>query len=157
MSPMPMAHPTTVPTAKPTSVLIVIVSYRTAALVTKTLASIAEERKRTPHLDVRTVVVDNASGDAPHLERAVAENDWGGWATILTSDRNGGFSYGNNVGFRHAYKIGFLPEFFYLLNPDTEVRAGAVEALVHFLQTRPEAGIAGGSLEDQSGTVWPYA
>jgi GT2 family glycosyltransferase/thioesterase domain-containing protein len=144
--------------ARPTRVTILVVSYRTAALVARLLASIAAERERTRDtLDIRTLVVDNASGDAPALREALDAGRWHDWATLLEAERNGGFAYGNNLGFAHAYARGEAPDFFYLLNPDTEVRPGAIAALVEFLQAHPGAGIAGSSLETASGEPWPYA
>jgi N-acetylglucosaminyl-diphospho-decaprenol L-rhamnosyltransferase len=44
-----------------------------------------------------------------------------------------------------------------LLNPDTEARPGAVAELVNFMLSHPDAGIGGGSLENEHGELWPYA
>jgi GT2 family glycosyltransferase len=43
------------------------------------------------------------------------------------------------------------------LNPDTEVRAGAIKALVDFLETHLKVGIAGSSFENLDGSDWPVA
>src|SRR5262249_29421748 len=114
---------------RPTSVLIVIVSYRTGPLVARSLSAIEQERHREKDLSLRVIVVDNASGDAPGLERLVAQKNWQDWATVIASPANGGFAYGNNVAFRHAYESGEVPDFFYLLNPDAEVLPGAIHEL----------------------------
>jgi GT2 family glycosyltransferase len=143
--------------ARPISVAILVVSYRTGPLVAKLLASIELERQRDPSLSLRVIVVDNASGDAPELEELVAQKNWRQWATIITSPTNGGFSYGNNVAFRHVYASGDIPEFFYLLNPDAELRPGAIRELVQFLQDHPAVGLAGGGMETERGEPWPYA
>jgi amino acid adenylation domain-containing protein len=140
------------------SVTIVTVSYKTAALVTRLMISLAEERRRYAEwLDVRFIVVDNSSIDAEPLRAAIAEHEFGSWTTLIAAERNGGFSYGNNVGFAHAYASGQVPDFFFLLNPDTEARPGAVGELVRFMVEHPDAGIAGGSLENEHGELWPYA
>ncbi len=49
------------------------------------------------------------------------------------------------------------PDYIYLLNPDTQVRPGAIAALVRFLTARPDVGIAGGSFENLDGSDWPIA
>jgi GT2 family glycosyltransferase len=44
------------------------------------------------------------------------------------------------------------PDFILLLNPDTIVRPGAIQALLDFMTAHPQAGIAGSRLEDPDGT-----
>ena len=139
--------------------MAVIVSYKTAELVKNLIASLARERaaEATRGLELRAVVVDNASGDAEAVEQAVVSGGHDGWVKVLRAPENGGFSYGNNLGFRHGFELPEVPEFFFMLNPDTEVRPGAVGALVEFFDQHPDAGIAGSSLEDEDGSPWPYA
>jgi GT2 family glycosyltransferase len=139
--------------------LAVIVSYKTAELVKNLIASLAHERaaEATRGVELRAVVVDNASGDAEAIEQAVASGGHDGWVKVLRAPENGGFSYGNNLGFRHGFELPEVPEFFFMLNPDTEVRPGAVRALVEFFDQHPDAGIAGSSLEFKDGSPWPYA
>jgi amino acid adenylation domain-containing protein len=139
------------------SVLVVTVSYKTAALVERSLRALERERTGSPGLDLRAFVIDNASGDAPQLRAAVARHGWGDWVTIAESSHNGGFAYGNNEGFRHAYSEGNPPDYFLLLNPDAEIQPGAVNALTDFLEATPEAAVAGSQLFFDDGTAWPYA
>ena len=47
--------------------------------------------------------------------------------------------------------------YIYLLNPDTEVRPGAIGSLVRFLEANTGVGIAGGSFENRDGSDWPIA
>ena len=54
----------------------------------------------------------------------------------------------------HAEKI---PDYVYVLNPDTEVRPGAIGSLVRFLEASPQVGIAGGNFEHLDGRIWPIA
>ncbi|HEX4240311.1 MAG TPA: glycosyltransferase family 2 protein [Steroidobacteraceae bacterium] len=136
-------------------VAVVIVSYKSAAVAVDCLASIDAERRR-PGPRIRVVVVDNASGDLPEIQRAVDVNAWSSWVQLVLAPRNGGFAYGNNLGIRHAYEAG-RPTYVYLLNPDTEVRPGAIRELVEFLESHPQASIAGGSFETESGAPWPFA
>lgn len=105
---------------------------------------------------VRAVVVDNASGDYPAIAQAVANRGWSDWVTLVAAPKNGGFAYGNNLGVETAYQSG-EPSYLYLLNPDTQVRAGAIRSLVRFLESHTEAGIAGSGVEDGNGRDWHLA
>lgn len=144
---------------RPRTVLAVIVSYKSAELVKNLIASLARERAAEADrgLCLRAVVIDNASGDAEPIQRAVVEGGHESWVHVMPAPENGGFSYGNNLGFRHGFGFEDVPELFFMLNPDTEVRPGAFRALVDFFDKHPDAGIAGSSLENQDGTPWPYA
>lgn len=136
-------------------VAAVIVTYKSAQLAIESLRSLAMERDAGwPNL--RAVVVDNASGDLPQIAQAVAANVWSAWVTLVSAPRNGGFSYGNNLGMERAYASA-RPAYVYLLNPDAQVRPGAIAALTRFLESHPDAGIAGSSFESQDGSDWPFA
>lgn len=136
-----------------TRVLVVIVNYRSAQLTLECLRSLEPERA-LPELDIKIVVVENDSGDAAVLERELGQfRD----VTLIKAERNGGFSYGNNLGFRFAYEQGWLPDYFHLLNPDTRISPGAIAALVRFLDSHPRAAIAGSRFVNGDGTEWPYA
>lgn len=106
---------------------------------------------------ITVVVIDNASGEAADLAAQISANGWGSWASVVAAERNGGFSYGNNLGMRSALSALRPPEFFVLLNPDTEVRPGALGHLKNFMLTHPEVGIVGPSYENQDGSPWPIA
>jgi GT2 family glycosyltransferase len=115
------------------------------------------ERERTaPGLDLRAIVIDNASGDHPLLAQAVAEHGWSSWVQLLLAPRNGGFGYGNNLGIRLAIENGGA-DYLLLLNPDTQARPGSIAALVGFLQSHPDVAIAGPGFENHDGTDWPIA
>ena len=136
-------------------IAVVIVTYKSAQLAIECLGSIHAEREARS-LKIRVIVVDNASGDLPSVEQAVQRNGWSSWVTLMLAPRNGGFAYGNNLGICSAFAIR-PPNYVYLLNPDTQVRPGAIAALVEFLESHPQAGIAGSSFETEDGTDWPYA
>ncbi len=135
-------------------VVVAIVTYRSADLAIDCLRSIEAERS-TPGISIRVIVVDNASGDAPSIKQAITANNWS-WVMLVEAPKNGGFAYGNNVAFRRAYDEG-PPAYIHMLNPDTLVRKGSIGALVRFLETHPDVGIAGSSLENQDGSDWPIA
>ncbi|MBX7105263.1 MAG: glycosyltransferase family 2 protein [Gemmataceae bacterium] len=131
------------------TVATIIVNYRTADLVVDCLKSLALERPG------RVIVVDSGSPDdsVARLKSAVALNEWADWCTILPLERNVGYAAGNNAGMRHAAEIGPKPAYYWLLNPDTVVRPGALAALLDFMAEHSEVGIVGSRLEDPDGTV----
>lgn len=140
---------------KDATVTVCIVSYKSADLAIDCLRSLEQERQAFPELELRAIVVDNASGDGPKLIRATESNTWN-WVTILEAPKNGGFAYGNNWALRHAYK-GSVPSYFYLLNPDTVVLRGAIKELVRVLESHQDVGIVGSALEDVDGSPWASA
>jgi N-acetylglucosaminyl-diphospho-decaprenol L-rhamnosyltransferase len=130
---------------------VIILNYRTPELTIACLHSLVEEIKELPGTQV--TVVDNASGDGSveQISAAIAQENWD-WVTFLPQERNGGYAFGNNVGIRPGLASDSPPDYFLLLNPDTIVRAGALRALVDFMDQNPEAGIAGSRLEEPDGT-----
>lgn len=137
------------------SVAVIIVNYRSAALTLDCLRSLADERL-LPAVDLRAIVVENASGDAPALASAIRESSWESWVTLIEAPRNGGFAYGNNLGFTIARRHS-RPDYLHMLNPDTTVKPGAVRALVEFLEEHADVGIAGSRFENADGSDWPFA
>lgn len=135
-------------------VWVVSVSFRSARLMIECLRSIASQRS-TPGVNLRAVIVDNASGDLPTLSQAVAENRWSSWVQLISAPRNGGFAYGNNLGIQAAIEHG--ADYLLLLNPDTEVRPNAIASLVDFMRSRPDVAIAGPGFENLDGSEWPIA
>lgn len=140
---------------------MIIVNYRSAALTLKCIRSVEKERASFPDLSV--VVVENDSGDAETLERGIQAEGWSkrhtpdsGWVELITAPKNGGFAYGNNLGFARGFE-GERPDYFLLLNPDTEVRSGAIAALLDFAGAHPKAGIIGSSYENEDGSDWKIA
>jgi N-acetylglucosaminyl-diphospho-decaprenol L-rhamnosyltransferase len=137
--------------------LIVIVNYRTADLTINCLRSLVEEVKSLPGTQV--VVVDNPSGDdsVEKIGRAIATEGWESWVSLIAADHNGGYAFGNNLAIRPALQSPNPPDYYWLLNPDTIVRPGALKALVDFIAGHPEVGIAGSSFEEADGEPWPIA
>ena len=137
------------------NVAIIIVTYKSASLTVECLRSIQAELA-SPGLSLRAIVIDNASGDFGQVSAAIQENHWSDWASCVLAPRNGGFAYGNNLGIRLAQSVR-SNTYFYLLNPDTRLRAGAISTLVEFLEAHAAVGIAGGSFENLDGSDWPMA
>src|ERR671932_203914 len=136
----------------PTRLLVVIVNYRTAGLTIDCLHSLVSEVRSLPL--TRVVITDNASGDGSveKIQTAIETEGWGDWASFQPLERNGGFAYGNNAAIRPALESTNPPPYILLLNPDTIVRPNALRALVDFMDSHPDVGIAGSRPEDPDGT-----
>lgn len=139
----------------PARLLVVIVNYRTPDLTIDCLRSLEPEVRSLG--STRVVVTDNASGDGSpeRIRGAITGNGWSGWASLMPLDHNGGYSFGNNAAIRPALESSdpAPPDYVLLLNSDTVVLPGALQALVEFMDARPDVGIAGSRLEDQDGTL----
>lgn len=92
----------------------------------------------------RIVVVDNASADgsAEMVEQAF------GFATLVRAGSNLGFARANNLVLRAA-----TTPYVLLLNPDTIVPAGALEALVRSMNADPGLGAAAPRQHSLDGSI----
>ncbi len=118
-----------------TDLSIIIVSYNARADLERCLASIHEHRPACSH---ETIVVDNASTDGS----AAAARRWAD-VHVIDAGSNVGFAAGNNIGIRAS-----TGEHLLLLNSDTLVPAGAIDALMNTLRQHPDAAIVGPRLVD---------
>lgn len=131
---------------------VVIINYRTPSLTIDCLRSLVDEVRSQPGTQV--VVSDNASGDGSveQIQAAIETEGWGDWTSLMPLEYNGGYAFGNNAVIREVLKLSAPPPYVLLLNPDTIVRPGAIQALVSFMDEHPDVGIAGSRLEDPDGT-----
>lgn len=116
----------------PPVLTVIVVSYNTRDLTLTALRSLHATTRATPF---RTIVIDNASADGSADAIAAAFPQ----VQLIRSAENLGFARANNVVAATADT-----EWLLLLNPDTEVHAGAVDNLMAFARTTPQAGIWGG-------------
>jgi GT2 family glycosyltransferase len=125
---------------------VVVLNYRTPGMVLDCLESLREQVEAPSQ---QVVVVDNHSGDdsADVIENAIAERGWHRWARVVRSPINAGFAAGNNVGIKAIEAQTYL-----LLNSDTIVRDGAIQAITQTLNTHPEVHMLGPRLEWPDGT-----
>jgi N-acetylglucosaminyl-diphospho-decaprenol L-rhamnosyltransferase len=122
-----------------TRLAIVIVAYNARTDLERCLRSLTSA---PPDISHAIVVVDNASRDgAPDMVRERFPH-----VTLVPSSENLGFSRANNVGIRAS-----ASELVLLLNPDTVVPPGAIDALVARFDATPAAVAAGPRIVDGSG------
>lgn len=133
------------------SLAIVIVNYNTRDLLRACLRSIEENNA---HHAITVWVVDNASTDgSAAMVRAEFSH-----MRLIVSPRNGGFAYANNLAIRaildEADREGAAgADYIMLLNPDTIVPRGALDGLVEYMETHPDAGVCGPKLVLPDGSL----
>jgi N-acetylglucosaminyl-diphospho-decaprenol L-rhamnosyltransferase len=121
------------PPAGPPLLEIVIVSAgRGRELVRDCLRSLERHPLRQGAMGVW--LVDNASPDGT----AEAVRSEFPWVRLEALGRNAGFSVANNIALRAS-----TAPYLLLLNPDTEVREGALDHMLDLMRERPEVGMAG--------------
>lgn len=124
---------------------ILIISYETREMTLACLASVFAETRA----DFEVIVVDNASHDGSAAAIAAAYADEPR-LRLIAEPRNHGFSGANNLAAKDA-----RGEFLLLLNPDTVVLDGALDRLLAFARSRPEARIWGGRTVFADGALNP--
>lgn len=140
---------------------IIIVSWNVRDLLAACLASVYADLARSG-LEAQVWVVDNASSDgSPEMVRTQFPQ-----ANLIGNSHNPGFAAANNQAIRQSMALasqlsgGRAPgprppasEFgrgetkaVLLLNPDTEVRPGALATMAGWLEREPRAGVIGARL-----------
>jgi N-acetylglucosaminyl-diphospho-decaprenol L-rhamnosyltransferase len=120
---------------------VVIVSHGAEALLRRCLRSLAEHPPSED--EMRVTVVDSGSPDATP-EMVAREFP----AVRLRREANIGFSAANNIALRESEADAVL-----LLNPDTEVYAGTIDAALARLRSEPRIGMVGVKLVTESGEL----
>jgi GT2 family glycosyltransferase/glycosyltransferase involved in cell wall biosynthesis len=141
-----------IPSSMEPLVSIVIPTYGQVPLTIACLESVAKSPSRFPF---EVLVVDDAY---PKRDEADLLSQAQG-IRLLRNPSNLGFLRSCNEAARYA-----TGRYIYLLNNDTKVLPGAIDALVDLLETRPDVGMAGskllfpdGSLQEAGGILWTDA
>lgn len=121
---------------------IIIVNWNTRDLLRQAIQAVIETFSEPDKLEI--IVVDNASTDGTPAMIQEAYPD----VRLIALPENIGFAGGNNRGLAVAEASSLL-----LLNSDTQVRPGALEALIHYLDAHPEVGMVGPKLLNEDGTA----
>ncbi len=123
---------------------VIIVSWNVRTLLAQALQSLLDSWGEQPGLEI--IVVDNAShdGTCEMLRHSFPQ------VQVIASEQNLGFTRGNNRGLEKAHGRYLL-----LLNPDTEIRPGALTQLIDYLQAHPQTGMVGPQLLNSDGSHQP--
>lgn len=124
------------------SVSILIVSYNTVDLLRDCLASVTEQCRPGDEI----IVVDNASrdGSVAMVKKEFADT------LLVASESNLGFARANNQAISMA-----TGELLWLLNPDTRLEPGALQAAMAFMDRNQSVGVAGTALINPDGSPQP--
>jgi N-acetylglucosaminyl-diphospho-decaprenol L-rhamnosyltransferase len=125
---------------RPTSLDVVIVSYRCRELLRACLGSLSEH---SPSRPMKVFVVDNASDDGTV---AMIQSEFPE-VRLRAARENLGFARANNLAIRE----GSAP-YVLALNPDTRLTAGVLDRMLALMDERSEIGIAGCRLVLENGT-----
>jgi GT2 family glycosyltransferase len=136
----------------------VIVSFNTRELLRACLRSL-----QACTLPLHVVVVDNASADGSAAMVRAEFPD----VCLVALEQNLGFAAGTNVGCQRVLSYvsddsklktqNSKLDYVLLLNPDTVVQPGAIEAMSEFLHAHPRVGLVGPRLLNPDGTIQPAA
>jgi hypothetical protein len=91
------------------------------------------------------IVSDNGSSDG---SRDFIRERYGGRVQIVENGSNLGFAAACNRAFAVSWS-----EYLFLLNPDAELKSGALDEIVDFLDAHPRAGIAGSRIYNYDGSI----
>ena len=120
-------------------VSVIIVSYNVSDLLRACLHSVLLQ-----NIAVEIIVIDNAStDDSVSMIRTQFPN-----VKLIANSGNAGFSAANNQGMELA-----SGEYFFLLNPDTELKPGAIESMVKRLAQSDKTILLGPQLLNSDGTI----
>ena len=119
---------------------IIIVNWNTKDLLIPCLASIPQMKQG---FKIEIFVIDNGSRDGGVSEVKKAFP----FVHFLENEENLGFAKGANQGLRKA-----SGRYILLLNPDTRVKAQAIEGLISFMEAHPRVGISGAQLLNSDGS-----
>ena len=117
----------------PVDLSVVIPTRNTRDLTIRCLDSVRASSSRAAEI----IVVDDASGDGTGAAIGARHPD----VTVMRFDTPAGFTAAANAGLRRASR-----EVLLLLNSDTEVEQGSLDALSAAFTARPTLGIAGAQL-----------
>ncbi|MFP4344114.1 MAG: glycosyltransferase family 2 protein [Anaerolineales bacterium] len=126
---------------------IIIVSWNVRALLDRCLTALKVDLE-TCAADAEVYVVENASLDGS----AALVRERHPWVQLVTPEENLGYVRGNNLILERFLADG-MPDYVWLLNPDTEVQPGATSALLRLLELESEAGLAGPQLLNTDGSL----
>lgn len=119
---------------------VIIVNWNTKEYLLRCLRSVFQSEKSGSW---ELIVVDNGSRDESPKEAGRLFPK----IHLITNDENLGFARATNQGISQS-----SGRYVLLLNPDTEVKGSAIEKLVAFMESHPDAGIAGGQLLNADGS-----
>jgi N-acetylglucosaminyl-diphospho-decaprenol L-rhamnosyltransferase len=125
---------------------VVIVNWNVRDLLRTCLESLARQLPLPEEEGTSIIVVDNASIDGS-VEMLRAEFPH---VRLIANDHNAGFGAANNQALQDSDS-----KYLLFLNPDAEVRPGAIQRLLAFIDQRPQVACVGPKLLNPDGSTQP--
>lgn len=132
---------------------VIIVNYNTGRLLSLCVNSVLHTTDSLRNPQCELVVVDNASvdGSVEKIQNLKIKNQNNkSRFKVIRNTKNLGFAMAVNRRIKQAHG-----EYILLLNPDTEVRNGAIKKLVEFAQNTNGVGVVGARLLNPDGSIQP--
>jgi GT2 family glycosyltransferase len=128
------------------SIDVIVVCWNDRDNITKALDSVfaLDEVKQDPAF-AHVIVSDNGSTDG---SREFIAERYGDRVEIIENGANLGFAAACNRAFERTSSA-----YVYLLNPDAELKNGALREIVAFMDAHPRCGIAGSRIYNLDGTI----
>lgn len=123
---------------------IIMINYKTFQLTYNAVAAVHDVMK-TSKFSYEVIVVDNCSDDGSFekLKKIEDRN-----TIVLQTEKNGGFSYGNNYGSRYA-----KGEMLFFLNSDTILYKDVLPEMIDFLKEKSGIRILSCQMVDGDGEL----
>ena len=134
-----------------TKVAIVILNYNT---FDDTVACVDSIKRYTNGVSYKIYIVDNASPDMSG-DLLVAKYKGVSNVKVLVSEKNKGFSGGNNIGIRAALNDGY--DYVYLLNSDIILENDAFALMQEAFETKDDIVVVGPSIVNSLGNYVQFA
>ncbi len=120
---------------------VLIVNYNGAEFLAQCIDSVSNSRTK---FSFEIIVIDNASADSS----AQLLDTYKDKVTVILSDKNLGFSEGNNVAAKEA-----IGKYVFLLNNDTVVPEDLLQGLYDFAEAHPDMGAVSPKLLYEDGRL----
>ncbi len=126
------------------TVSVVVVSWNTRDLLRNCLLTVDREARQLNDGELEVFVVDNGStdGTVQMLQKSFPS------VALIANTENVGFAVANNQALARC-----RGEYVLLLNPDTELKAGAIAQMARFLKSRLYVGAVGPLLVSPDGSM----
>lgn len=116
-------------------VALIVLEYNDARQTVKYVEKVSEYEV----ID-KIVVVDNNSSDESAME--ILKEIESDTVAILQTEKNGGYSYGNNFGLKYLEDSGEKYDYVIISNSDIDVEEEAISRCIHVLESDEKAAIA---------------
>ena len=130
----------------------IVLNYNGSGETEKLVRSILDGGDK---LDYKIIIADNCSTDCSFekLETLFSDEDR---VDVIKTERNGGYSYGNNYGAKFAIKK-YHPEYIVITNPDVEIEQEMVAKLIDTFKYDKRIGMCAPVMKSLDGSYKIYS